>query len=214
LGAVCARALASDHELILTYRHRPEPVQALVSAFGGRMEQLEARDPSSWASLLKTEPHIDRWVHCVGDFSIDAMEELDPLRFDELISSNLTTALIGYQACAKMLRVSGAGRIVFFGLAGAQQGKAEPRILPYYIAKQGLLTLTRSVAAQEAPHGLSCNMISVSFLAGTPMQVPAVLPSGRSIEHDELVHSLRTILDGGPQLTGSDLQLGGAWRLR
>ena len=57
------------------------------------------------------------------------------------------------------MRRRGYGRIVLFGVAGADSIRSAPRAHAYRAAKTALLTLARSVAHEEAPHGITVNVI-------------------------------------------------------
>ena len=52
------------------------------------------------------------------------------------------------------------GRIISFSMANADQGVAQPQITAHYIAKSGILILSRTLARLLAPH----NTPSTSFL--------------------------------------------------
>src|SRR3989304_4867348 len=56
------------------------------------------------------------------------------------------------------------GRIINFSMANADQLVAQPEITAHYIAKAGILILTRSLARVLAPYGITVNSISPGFI--------------------------------------------------
>ena len=60
------------------------------------------------------------------------------------------------------------GRIVNFSMANADQMVAQPQITAHYIAKSGILTLTRTLAKVLGRHNVTVNAISPGNTA-TPL---------------------------------------------
>lgn len=56
------------------------------------------------------------------------------------------------------------GRIISFRMANADRQSAQPQVTAHYIAKVGVLVLTRSLARLLAPHGLTVNAIWPGFI--------------------------------------------------
>lgn len=52
------------------------------------------------------------------------------------------------------------GRIITFSMANADQMVSQPDVTAHYIAKAGVLILTRTLAKLLAPHGITVNAVS------------------------------------------------------
>jgi 3-oxoacyl-[acyl-carrier protein] reductase len=76
------------------------------------------------------------------------------------------------------------GRIINFAVANAEQLIGQPNVTAYYIAKVGVLILTRTLARLLAPYGITVNAIS-----------PGVIDSG-SVSQEELRHITQHIPAG------------------
>ena len=82
----------------------------------------------------------------------------------------------------------GWGRIVNIGSTAATEG--ERHNAAYCAAKHGLLGLTRCVALEAAPHGVTCNVVSPGHLLTTSSTVSARL----TIEREGLTVSVDDII--------------------
>ncbi|MCL6452527.1 MAG: SDR family oxidoreductase [Alicyclobacillus sp.] len=65
------------------------------------------------------------------------------------------------------MRTEGYGRIVALGSDGAEQAAGWRYRAPYAAAKAALASLVRSIAAEEAPYGITANMVCPGDLRNT-----------------------------------------------
>jgi 3-oxoacyl-[acyl-carrier protein] reductase len=112
------------------------------------------------------------------------------------------------------------GRIVSFSMATADQLTAQPGITAHYIAKAGVLVLTRTLARTVAQHGITVNAISPGFIdsGGTPKdeldQMAKRIPAGYIGELSDAVNVVRFLLsDEARYVNGANIHLSGAWGL-
>ena len=110
------------------------------------------------------------------------------------------------------------GRIVSFSMVNADQQVAQPYVTAHYIAKIGVLTLTRSLAKTLAPFGITANTISPGFIesGGVPKEVIAQsmksIPAGYIGSPDDAVGAVRYLLsDEARYVNGTNIHLSGGW---
>ncbi|HYQ96539.1 MAG TPA: SDR family oxidoreductase, partial [Candidatus Eisenbacteria bacterium] len=129
------------------------------------------------------------------------------------------SALYSIQEALPGMRKRRYGRILLFGVAGADAPRAAPRAHAYRAAKVALLTLARSVAHEEAANGITVNMILPGLIrTGIPTRSAALLarsiPARRLGTPQEVARAALFLLssDSG-YITGSALTLSGGFLL-
>lgn len=123
-----------------------------------------------------------------------SVSDLSRAKWDAAISRNLTTAFLVAKAALPALRLSGSGRIISVtsvtGPLMAMKNDAA-----YAATKAGMVGLTRSLAIDEAPFGITCNAVAPGWIA-TGSQTPDEaqqghgVPVGRSATPDEVAASI------------------------
>ena len=89
--------------------------------------------------------------------------------WDKVISVNLTGPWLGCQEAAKrMVDQGGPGRII--NISSIHEERSMPTNAPYCAAKGGLRMLTRTVAVELAPYGITVNNIAPGAVE-TPINV-------------------------------------------
>lgn len=95
---------------------------------------------------------IDIWVNNAGSNKIKSMMEYAPDEFDSIIKTNLYSVFYGCQIAARHMMPQSKGVILnaaSFAALAPNAGRA-----PYSAAKSGVLSLTRTFAAELAPYGI------------------------------------------------------------
>src|SRR5437879_10746282 len=100
-----------------------------------------------------------------------------------MLANNLDSVFYMTRAVAPGMKARKWGRIISFSMANADQMVAQPEVTAHYIAKAGVLILTRTLAKALAPYGITVNAISPGFinsgsaadaeLAGMVKKIPA-----------------------------------------
>ena len=106
--------------------------------------------------------HVDVLVNNAGGFGeAKGLEETNLDEWAEIIATNLTSVFLMTRAALPLLRRSETGRIINLGsLAGQTAGwQTSP---PYVAAKGGVHALTRALAIELAPSGITVNTVSPS----------------------------------------------------
>lgn len=111
-------------------------------------------------SIQRKYGKLDILINNVGNYLKKDLKDLTIKEWHEIIDSNLNSTYYCTYYGLPLLRKSKKGRIINIGYAGIGQIVAKPRILPYQIAKTGILLLTKGYALTEAKNKISVNMIS------------------------------------------------------
>jgi 3-oxoacyl-[acyl-carrier protein] reductase len=110
------------------------------------------------------------------------------------------------------------GRIICFTMANAEQLIGQPQLAAHYIAKVGVLALSRSFARLIAPYGITMNCVGPGFIdSGSAQQqelekMVKYIPAGYVGGVNDAVAAVRYLLsDEARYVNGAHIQLSGAW---
>ncbi|MBI3127748.1 MAG: SDR family oxidoreductase [Candidatus Tectomicrobia bacterium] len=110
--------------------------------------------------VLSRWGRIDILVNCAGGFThTDTLEDLAEAEWDRIVDWNLKSAYLCSQQAAPAMKRQGYGRIVNISSQAGREGVLETS-LPYSSAKAGVLGLTRRLAVELAPHGVTVNAVA------------------------------------------------------
>jgi gluconate 5-dehydrogenase len=178
LGRAIAERLAADGDHVVLAARRAEALDAAVAAVrgaGGHAEALvlDVTDreavPDAVARLVETHGRLDVLVNNAGHNVRRPAEALDLATWDGLLELLLTAPFHLARCAAPAMRARGFGRIVNIGsVAGS---RALPTGAAYAAAKAGLEQLTRVLAREWGPDGVTVNVLA-------PWYVPTPLTEG------------------------------------
>jgi len=170
IGAATAAVLADlGARVAISYHHRgegAEQVRQLIEAAGGRAIAIRAdvRRAEEITSLVKQAADelgpIDILVNNAGSLiERQTILEMTDERWDEVMNLNLKSVMLCSQAVAASMIERKTGAIInVVSIAGRTGGG--PGAGAYSAAKGGLITFTKSLAKELAPHGIRVNAIS------------------------------------------------------
>ena len=204
-------------------RAAKETVMAIEQAGGsGRAIRCDVSDAAAGRTMVEqveqTWGRIDALIHCAGPYHrINLMEET-PDGWASMFDNNLHPVFHLTQAAAPGMKARQYGRIITFSMANADQMIAQPDVTAHYIAKAGILILTRTWAKMLAPFGITANAISPGFidsgsapaeeLAGMVKRIPA----GYVGAVRDPVAAVRFLLsDDARYVTGTNIHVSGGW---
>jgi len=199
LGAI-ARARELPLRTARADAGRPHRVRALLKQAAGR--------GSAAPDLL---------VVSAGDYWEGPISRLTAERWEDLVRSNVTVPLIAMQEALPGMRRRRYGRILLFGVAGADAIRSAPRAHAYRAAKTALLSLARSVAHEEAPHGITVNVILPGIMrTGIAARQAAALarkvPARRLGTPNEIARAALFLLaEESSYITGAALTVSGGY---
>ena len=107
---------------------------------------------------------IDALINCIGAYHRVPLMQESIEGWHAMFDHNLHPVFYLSRAVAPGMIQRGWGRIINFSMVNADQQTAQPFITAHYIAKIGVLVLTRSLARTLAPHGVTANSISPGFI--------------------------------------------------
>jgi NAD(P)-dependent dehydrogenase (short-subunit alcohol dehydrogenase family) len=108
-------------------------------------------------AILAAWGRIDVWVNNAGVFDDTPLIELSEDRWQQVIDVNTKAMFLCCQAAAPTMLTQGRGRIV--NLASMAAKIAFPNEIAYCSSKAAVLGLTRALAVELGPHGITVNAI-------------------------------------------------------
>jgi NAD(P)-dependent dehydrogenase (short-subunit alcohol dehydrogenase family) len=224
LGLATARAFQAAGERVhVAWRSSTAARAALEAEFGAARVhradlavEREARDLV--AAVRAAEGRLDVLVHPVGEFTTGALADARVEALRHMFESNVVTAFHAFDAARAALRES-RGSALFFGVAGLEPLRGRRDTAVYTAAKSALLTLVRSWALEEAPHGVRVNSVSPGVIphadADPVTRDPAWnarIPLGRPGTPEDVARAaLYLCSDDARYTTGVDLPVSGGW---
>ncbi|MFC4076092.1 SDR family oxidoreductase [Salinithrix halophila] len=178
LGRMTALVLAeAGWDVAVHYRSGEQEARSLVDGLkkrGARSERfqgdvsrpLEARRVVQ--QVIESFGRLDVLVHAVGPFIRDRrrFSDLTIAEIEAMVDGNLKSALHTIHAALPAMRRQRVGRIVLFGFGRSGEAPSWPDRSAYAAAKTGLVSLTKSLAVEEAPSGITVNMVCPGDIVG------------------------------------------------
>jgi NAD(P)-dependent dehydrogenase (short-subunit alcohol dehydrogenase family) len=157
---------------------------------------------------------LDILVNNYGPILEKGWAELDRADWDRILQANLYSAWFCMKAALPGMRRREWGRIINIGYSRVEQLAAFRKILPYAVAKTGLLLLTRSAAASEADANITVNMVSPGLLESGVRPKDPDIPAGRLGRFDDVAQAVRYLTSPeASYVTGNNLVVAGGWKL-
>jgi NAD(P)-dependent dehydrogenase (short-subunit alcohol dehydrogenase family) len=167
IGRTIARGLAeAGADVVSTGRRQPlvEEVAAEIQSLGRRSLALAADvgDPASLERLrdktLETFGHIDIMVCAAGTTKRVPTMDMDEADWSRIIETNLTGTLRAYRIFGKPMLERRHGRLI--GIASLSSFVGLFEVAAYTASKSGVAGLTRALAVEWGPYGVTVNAIA------------------------------------------------------
>lgn len=104
---------------------------------------------------------VDILVNAAGVNLREPFAEVTPESWATQIHLHLSAPFFLTQALAPAMKQRGWGRII--NIASLQSHRAFPNSAPYGAGKGGIVQLTRAIAVEWGPYGITCNAIGPGF---------------------------------------------------
>ncbi|MGJ9423275.1 SDR family NAD(P)-dependent oxidoreductase [Aeromicrobium sp. CF3.5] len=226
--AICQRLAASGLAVAVNYRSDVGAAEALVDrlrAAGGRAEAVQADVSDAEQSQGLIEEVAMRFgtpasvlVNNVGDFTLSPVSETSVTRWNGVLDSNLNSAFYVTHAALPSMRAQRRGRIVMIGLSPTLRVRGAPNMAAYAVAKTGVAVLTRSLASEEAPNGITVNCVAPGLIDNghlPPEQADWMakrVPAGRLGTGHDIAEAVGFLVsEAASYISGATLAVSGGW---
>lgn len=200
LGAAAARRLAADGAIVVVNDLSLDAAQKVADEVGGLAYAFDVSDSDSFDSAVddavkklgrldimvnnagiappNTSSKMDRTMNnmakrMVGDVTnlepMDYIVDLSDEEWDRMIKVHLYGTFYGCRAALRHMTPQRSGRIInISSVLGMYPSAGAPH---YSVAKAGIITLTKTVAADVAPQGINVNAVCPGWI-DTPLLTP------------------------------------------
>jgi 3-oxoacyl-[acyl-carrier protein] reductase len=224
MGRAIALRLAEDVSGVavhyLTRRDEAQDLAALLRERGklSAVFRADLTKKAQAAGLVKKVEErfgrIDVLVNNVGTFLVKPWDQLEVADWEKVLRGNLLGSYFCLKAALPGMRKRKWGRVINIGYSRADQLGSFPTILPYAVAKTGLLTLTRTAAVSEVGNGITVNMVSPGLIRG------GALPSMKNVSeaqlgtYEDVAEAVAYCAsDRAAAVTGANLVVAGTWKM-
>src|SRR5690349_15275261 len=167
IGLAIATALAAEGaKLMINGFGDPEAIGQECRELGAIHDGADLSDPAAIARMMtRCADELggpDILVNNAGIQHVSPVDSFPPEKWDAIIAINLSAAFHTIRLAVPAMRQKGWGRII--NTASAHSLVASPNKSAYVAAKHGIAGLTKTVALEAAPFGVTVNCISPGYV--------------------------------------------------
>jgi len=190
IGRAIAEAFARAGARVIAHDLVPSAL-AVAEAIGANFLQADLADQDAvralaQAALARAGGRVDILVNNAGFQQIHSVEEFPEATWNRMIQVMLTAPFQLIKYLLPAMKANRWGRII--NIASLHSVVASPYKSAYISAKHGLLGLTRTVALEAAPFGVTVNAICPAYVR-TPLVDQQIADQARTlnIPEDEVI---------------------------
>ena len=150
-----------------------------------------------------------------------ALEDIGLQQWAQVLAVNLTTAFLVCREFAPRMKARKSGRIVNFTSIAARRGSDRVGV-HYAAAKGGIIGLTKTLALELAPFGITVNAIAPGFIKTPRIEESGwgnvtqafidALPLRRAGKPDDIAGVVAMLCsDAGAYVSGATIDVNGGW---
>jgi NAD(P)-dependent dehydrogenase (short-subunit alcohol dehydrogenase family) len=229
IGRAVARLFTDVGARVIVVDLAEDAATSLAGELGGGAVGVggDVSDPASverfTAAALEQTGGIDVLVTCAGIVDLAPAEELDPAVFARTLAINLTGTFLTARAVGRSMLERGRGKVIT--MASQAASVALDGHAAYCASKAGVVGLTRVLASEWAPRGVTANSISptvvLTELGRKAWSGPkgdaakAAIPTGRFALPREIAAAALFLASGASDMVnGADLVVDGGYTIR
>lgn len=224
--ASAARFLQEGARVVIADRDAETGTAAQVALGAGDDVHFVHCDVSSssqvddlFAAVQRDWGSVDILVNCAGGFlEAPPLQDVDPEAWAVVVENNLTSTYLCCRAAVGPMRSAGYGRIVNVASMAAQT--ALPNVAhAYTAAKSGVVGLTRQLALESAPDGVTVNAVAPGVVLSPRVErlhaerlstLTAATPVGRLGTPEDIADAIWYLASpGASYITGVTLDVNG-----
>jgi len=222
LGREIALNLAGEgYSVLVHYRSSKERALEVIAAcrnLGVDAELIQAdfseegRVGALADEVATNYPHLCALINNVGNYLVRSTLDTSLAEWHKLFETNFCAPL---QLCKRLAPtlIANRGRIVSLGTCGLNQGVLYKKAPAYALLKQALLGLTKSLAFELGPHGVTVNMVSPGYLEGASDEAEKI-PLKRHGRFREVARVVSFLLqEDSSYITGQNIEVAGGVQL-
>jgi 3-oxoacyl-[acyl-carrier protein] reductase len=144
---------------------------------------------------------VDVVVHGVGPIVVRPFAKCTPADYRAMVDGNLTSAVALAMAVLPGMRTRRFGRLIFFGMNGSHVTQPARNMALYGAAKAGVVAFARTLALEEARHGITSNVIEPGDIRdkratrAAAELISAANPTGRAGSWEDVAAAVRLVID-------------------
>ncbi len=225
-GAGIARRFAAEGAQVMVADLNTEGARALAAEIGGLAQAVDVADNASVKAMagaaLSEWGRVDILINNAGiTHRPQPMEEVSEAEFDRVLAVNAKSVYLTARHLVPAMKAAARGAIL--NIASTAGVSPRPRLNWYNASKGWMITATRAMAIELAPHGIRVNALNpvagetpllASFMGeDTPemrAKFLATIPMGRFSTPEDLANAaLFLCSDEASLITGVGLQVDG-----
>ena len=225
-GEGIARRFAAEGALVVVADINAEAAEAVASEIGGVAQSVDVSSGDSVAALAATAHNrlgrVDILVNNAGVTHLPApMEEVSEADFDRVLAVNAKSVYLTARHLVPVMKEAGKGAIL--NVASTAGVSPRPNLNWYNASKGWMLTATKAMAVELAPHGIRVNAINPvagetpllkSFMGEDTPEIRAkfisTIPLGRFSTPEDMANAaLYLCSDEASMVTGVAMEVDG-----
>ena len=166
---------------------------------------------SMFRNIEKKLGSVDILINLIGNFIFEPITTTAFEKFKDVIESNLYSTFLCCNEAIPSMQKKKWGRMINFGCVGAENITIREKTTPYYIAKTGVIMLTKVLAYEYAKYGITVNSISPGILETSIAKPPT--PSGRNASFEDIINVVNFLLKKESNyINGANIEVAGGWK--